>query len=763
MSSALTASTLKSCADSAPGPDGIPYSVIKLTWNYFGKILIDSWDYAQNTGELTHSHQSSYLRLIPKEGKPNNILKNWRPITLSNCDYKIITKTLAKKLTNAVASIIGPTQTAYIPGRQITDNLHTLLHATEKSTREDLDSMLVSLDAEKAFDSVKHKYIRLILEKLGLRKFTNLFELMYKRQVVDIIVNNEKAGSYNIKNGVKQGDALSCIIFILCMEPLIRKIESDNSIDLIDQGIPKVVAYADDITCITKPTNNNLLQIFGHYNDLTKVSGLKLNADKTEIISKGGPPNFNVTYQSQSFLIIPKHNIKINGLIISYSDEEVKTENINKMFEAIKSQLKQWSNRGLTLMGKIQIYKTFGLSQILYIGSVIMFSKDTETKLNELIYKFLWNKDFTKNKAPDRLKRSLLNKPTSELGFGMIDFRDVLKSLRIRTVIRLMSQTHPLSDLLRSNTNSSWINIKTLRCTRQCLDKAVKGMGQIWKSTIKKCSDDQREDIVKMIGQEYVGNILEKRFMSTKLGLRHKHDKVKEIIEISTAHPILKKLRKDISYLLHQTVVTNISFEQIDISFPTTNRLIPIKKLTSKLIRSGFANKDPIAAKMLPKAKETELRTLGRNIKGLTNIKLKSTLLRVIHGDVYCGSRLKKFEMTDSDSCPRCGQIEDINHQIFDCYYTKTLWKLIGEITGVPNDTLSNVLGISDFHDKTTITLHAEIIRILLAIERPTTPQLELIRNTLERLNILERGVTKHQINEMIKILTSDESLVRMG
>ena len=93
--------TLKSCADSAPGPDGIPYSVIKLTWNYFGKVLIDSWEYAQNTGELTHSHQSSYLRLIPKEGKPSNILKNWRPITLSNCDYKIITKTLAKKLTPA--------------------------------------------------------------------------------------------------------------------------------------------------------------------------------------------------------------------------------------------------------------------------------------------------------------------------------------------------------------------------------------------------------------------------------------------------------------------------------------------------------------------------------------------------------------------------------------------------------------------------------------------------------------------------------------
>ena len=95
--------TLKSCSDSASGPDGIPYSLIKLTWNYFGELLINAWNFSKETNELTHSHRSSYLRLIPKEGKDHTQIKNWRPITLSNCDFKIITKTISKKLMLAVA------------------------------------------------------------------------------------------------------------------------------------------------------------------------------------------------------------------------------------------------------------------------------------------------------------------------------------------------------------------------------------------------------------------------------------------------------------------------------------------------------------------------------------------------------------------------------------------------------------------------------------------------------------------------------------
>ena len=225
--------TLKSCKDSAPGPDGIPYSIIKATWNYYADILLDCWKYSEEINELTHSHKSSYLRLIPKEGKDPKSLKNWRPITLSNCDFKLITKTLSRKLTSAMSETISDSQTAYIPGRQITDNLHLMLHTIEECSSTNIDSMLVSLDAEKAFDSVEHWYIKALLSRLGLTEFTKTFDLLYKNQRVDIILNSTKAGSYKIKNGVKQGDALSCILFIMCIEPLIRRIQNDPDIRTI--------------------------------------------------------------------------------------------------------------------------------------------------------------------------------------------------------------------------------------------------------------------------------------------------------------------------------------------------------------------------------------------------------------------------------------------------------------------------------------------------------------------------------------------------
>ena len=117
--------------------------------------MLDSWKQAKETGQLTISHEQSYLRLLPKEGKDSRVLKNWRPITLSNCDFKIITKTLSQRLSKAVSGIISSNQTAYIKDRQISDNLHIMLHTTENTN---VESMLVSLDAEKAFDSLEHWY-----------------------------------------------------------------------------------------------------------------------------------------------------------------------------------------------------------------------------------------------------------------------------------------------------------------------------------------------------------------------------------------------------------------------------------------------------------------------------------------------------------------------------------------------------------------------------------------------------------------------------
>ena len=759
-------STLDTCKDSSPGPDGIPYSLIKFTWPLFGPMLLDSWNYAIQTGSLTHSHEDSYLKLLPKEGKDLKQLKNWRPITLSNCDIKIITKSLANTLSRNLTRVISESQTAYMKDRQITDNLHIIQYAIEKSSDLDIPSMIVSLDAEKAFDSVEHWYIREVLKYLGLESFVNIFNLLYSNQKVSIHINSRVAGRYNIRHGVKQGDALSCILFILAVEPLLRNINRDDNIiglNIKNNPIPKALAYADDVACIIHPDQNNLQRIFNHYQTMSDMSGLNLNADKTEIIRYGeGTCNYNLRYNQSTVTIKSCEDMKLNGIFIGYNISGVRVKNFEKVYNAMDKQLRAWTSRGLSLMGKIQIYKTFGLSQILFASSTIVFSKQEEMRLTNLIYKFIWNRNMESNKAPDRIKRSILNLKVSSLGFGMIDFKEVVMSIRVKNVIRLLSNPNqPMHAIIRSNINSSTIKIKCLESIRPAIDIAINKIRDMWSVTIKnsilECSVTQK--LIDIVLNEYVGNLILPRFENKRLALAHRHDRLLEIENLSMNPQILKKMDKNIQNLLRLSP-TNLDNYQPEITHDYC-RLIPIKgkmktaaSVSSKELRLTLQVPANRSVKMISNPDEETLTNLGYLISKLTNIRSKTIILRAIHGDIYCGTRLKKFGMSETDLCTRCDNPETIAHQLKECTYVSKIWDILSKITGIKIYSLNQVLGHDPTHDKTTLTLHAEIIRQLMAIDRPTTDPLTLVTSTVRRLSILEKGITKFQIQNMLNELT---------
>ena len=755
--------TLLTCADSAPGPDGIPYSLIKLTWNYYGPLLTNSWKHALCTGSLTQSHETSYLKLLPKEGKDHTELKNWRPITLSNCDFKIVTKTLANRLTLGLADLIAPTQTAYIKDRQITDNLHLMQYVTEQISKYADSAILISLDAEKAFDSIEHWYIKAVLEKAGLKNFVSIFNLLYRNQEVSIQLNQRKAGMYNIKNGVKQGDALSCILFILGIEPLLKNIEKDSQIDklMIDEvQIPKTLSYADDVACLTIPTINNVSKIFGHYEDMTSLSGLKLNADKTEIIQNKGQDLYEIRYNNMIYSVKPSSYIKVNGLILSFDTSQAREANVNKIFDMIFSQLRSWTRRHLSILGKIQIYKTFGLSQILFIGATIKLTTAEEKKLDHLIYKFIWTKTLDGNKAPDRIKRSILTTPIKSLGFGMIDYKEVIRSIRIKTILRLLNQrTHPLHNIIKSKTINSVLLHQPQKGIRPCLDEAIRDIKHSWLKIIKNCPASQSQLLLNIIGNEYVGNLIQKKFKNKRLGLLHRHDTLREILNMDPRHPVISKLDKSIHLFVSQLDSNMITSMKTSYNttyseyYPTGDKLTLTKIITSKQIREFLSVKPTIQYKISPQAHPDKIKILGRKLCKMTNIKLKSILLRSIHGDVYSGTRLKKFGMTDNDSCPRCKMPETIQHQLLECQYCKELWTEVSKITSIPSENMDSILGLHDLHDRVTLTINAEIIRRLLSIERLTADPTMIVKSVINSLFTLESGVTKYQLNLMVRSL----------
>ena len=273
---------------------------------------------------------------------------------------------------------------------------------------------------------------------------------------------------------MKQGDALSCILFILGIEPLIRSIQADPALEKLKYHgveIPTILSYADDVACITKPSQRNLNIIFSHYEKMTEVSGLKLNADKTEQIQKVGNLNYDVNYMGEQVRVKPSDIIKINGLHLSFEVTRANDLNLNKIFTSMEGQFKMWKNMYLSIIGKILIYKTFGLSQILFIAATTLIPLKMEKKINELIYRFIWSSNFEKNKAPDRIKRSILSTPLNKLGFDMLDYKEIVKSIRLKAYVRLMTtELHPLNLILKNSLTNSIVNIELINSINPVLE-----------------------------------------------------------------------------------------------------------------------------------------------------------------------------------------------------------------------------------------------------------------------------------------------------
>ena len=152
---------------------------------------------------------------------------------------------------------------------------------------------------------------------------------------------------------------------------------------------------------------------------------------------------------------------------------------------------------------------------------------------------------------------------------------------------------------------------------------------------------------------------------------------------------------------------------------------------------------------MLRNTSTEGLTKLGNMISKMTNTKLQSISLRSLHGDIYSRSRMKKFGMVDADDCERCGKTETTEHLLLECDYVRKIWNLTAKLTSITTLDLNTVLGYHDFHDKTTFTIHCEIIRRLLAIERPTQDRLKLVKSVLDRLSIVEKGISKTVIKNM--------------
>ncbi len=108
----------------------------------------------------------------------------------------------------------------------------------------------------------------------------------------------------------------------------------------------------------------------------------------------------NVIYCNTRYLIQAQDDIKINGVTFNQNEAGMKRINFETMKAKMDRHFTEWCKRGLSLLGKIQIVKTFGLSQYLYTLAVMDITNEQWKIVNKFIYKFIWNKTYSNNNAP---------------------------------------------------------------------------------------------------------------------------------------------------------------------------------------------------------------------------------------------------------------------------------------------------------------------------------------------------------------------------
>ena len=150
-----------------PGSDGIPVDFYKVFWtkikHHFYDMMIQSFE-----EEMLHATaRQGILNLIPKANKDTRLIKNLRPITLLNTDYKIIEKAIANQMIPALETIIHQDQRGFMKERRISVNIRKMLDIMHQAQKEDLESVVLSLDFVKCFDKCSFKILHGSLEFFG--------------------------------------------------------------------------------------------------------------------------------------------------------------------------------------------------------------------------------------------------------------------------------------------------------------------------------------------------------------------------------------------------------------------------------------------------------------------------------------------------------------------------------------------------------------------------------------------------------------------
>ena len=209
-------------------------------------------------GYLSISQRRGSITLLPKKNKPRQYLKNWRPITSLNCDYKIAAKSIATRLKKVLPHVINNDQTGFLKGRFIGETIRLINSVINYAEKQNILGLLLFVDFEKTIDTQEWTFVEKTLSFYNFgESIKSWIKLLYTDYTSCVQNNGWSSDFFQLGRGVRQGCPLSPYLFILCAEILASAVRNSNGIKgiRISGNECKISPYADDTTLILDGTD----------------------------------------------------------------------------------------------------------------------------------------------------------------------------------------------------------------------------------------------------------------------------------------------------------------------------------------------------------------------------------------------------------------------------------------------------------------------------------------------------------------------------